>query len=313
MILITDVKNSLGRNILTAFVRHQQAANIRVLLENENEEDNALYDEMGVEHVLGHLNDHPSLDRAMKDVEQLLITHSNLLSDYRNGYANLVSTARGHDVKGLFFVSSINVANSECVPVSENLETETVIRQSGIPYVIFRINLLMEQIPMFLGNPLETDTFYFPAGEGRVGFVSAKDVAEATVTIHMRGQYDSRVYHLSHEKTYSFADIATMLSQISGTSVSYQHIENYIFRDVLGELNLPGSAIERLTSVATAIEQNEYDLTDFTMQQLLSGKEQKEKTRESLFSWFSGKEKEPPRVNANIRHLSEFLREAYRE
>ena len=56
--------------------------------------------------------------------------------------------------------------------------------------------------------------FYYPAGNGRVGFVSVHDVAEAILPF-VTGRFgvENRAYTLSHEITYSFDDIAAKLSQ----------------------------------------------------------------------------------------------------
>jgi uncharacterized protein YbjT (DUF2867 family) len=49
-----------------------------------------------------------------------------------------------------------------------HIYTEKIIKESGIPYTIFRNNLFMDMLPVFLGEEVVETGVYFPAEEGKL-------------------------------------------------------------------------------------------------------------------------------------------------
>lgn len=307
MILITDTQNAPGRQILNAFLE-QKSENIRVLLPSQS--DISFYNTLNVDTVIGNLDNHPSLDKAMKGVDTLIITHSNLLSDLRTGYVNLLHTASGAGVKHIIYISSILVGNSSCILAEENAETETAIRNSGILYTILRRNILMEQMPIFIGNPVVSGKILFPGGNGRISFTSADSIAEIVVYFTQNKPKVGATYKISNDISHSFTDIADILSSIIEAPIYYSPVENAFFRESLLNDSVPETLTERIVSVAKSIEMNEFDVPDFTLFRLLErrNKERAKAYTNVLPNWFNRK-KQPIHKNKN---LSDYLKEVYR-
>ena len=69
------------------------------------------------------------------------------------------------------FVSSVSHSGISSRMVREDREIESLIKSSGIPYTILRVNMLMEYLPFFIGTSIEGRHIYYPGGNGRIGFV----------------------------------------------------------------------------------------------------------------------------------------------
>lgn len=308
MTLITDVQNVPGKQILNAFLE-QKVDDIRILLSPQS--DTSLYDAWDIDVVRGSLNEHPSLDKALKKVDTLIITHSNFLSDLRKGYINLLYTALGTGVKYIIYISSILTGSSSCIPARENVETETAIQNSGILYTIFRRNILMEQMPIFIGNPLSSGKILFPAGNGRISFTSSDAIARVVTFFTRSKPKVSATYKISSDISYSFTDIANILSAISEMPICYSPVERSFFRESLLNDSIPITWTDRIVSVAKSIEMNEFDLPDFTLFRLLErAKKEQEKISKRSLSYWLGREQERVHTGKN-KNLSDYLKEVY--
>lgn len=308
MTLITDVQNVPGKQILNAFLE-QQTNNIRILLPPQS--DTSFYNAWNIDIVTGSLDKHPSLDKALKKVDTLIITHSNLLSDLRRGYINLLYTALGTGVKYIIYISSILTGNSSCIPARENVETETAIQNSGILYTIFRRNILMEQMPIFIGNPLSSGKILFPGGNGRISFTSSDAIARVVTYFTRHKPRVSATYKISSDISYSFTDIANILSTIAEIPICYTPVRNSFFRESLLNDSIPSSLTDRIVSVAKSIEMNEFDVPDFTLFRLLErAKKEQEKISKRSLSYWLGREQERVHTGKN-KNLSDYLKEVY--
>ena len=134
MILITDIINSpVGHALLQLLLSQKEHEPVRVMVTPYDR----LSHEDGFEPVVSSFYDLPSLDRALKGVDTLLISTFNLFTDCRCGYLNLLHEAVAEGVKRIIFISSVGRSNSVSLPMQENRETEMHIQQSGIPYAVF--------------------------------------------------------------------------------------------------------------------------------------------------------------------------------
>lgn len=305
MILITDIVNSpVGYALLHLILSQKEHEPVRVMATSHDH----LSHEEGYEPMVASYYDLPTLDRALKGVDTLLICTFNLFADYRSGYVNLLHEATEAGVKRILFISSVGRGDSVSLPMQENRETEMCIRACGIPYAIFRVNILMENLPLFIGTD-QRHGIYYPAGNGRVAFVSVHDVADAIYPFAAgRVAVENRVYTLSHEVTYSFQDIAAKLSQYYTESVRYEPVDLSFYRSSLLQLNLPDDTVMRLCSVAKAISMNSYDLSDYTLKKLLGGHAREEPLQQRIRRWFSQKEYSPLLFGGQLTMLGDYLR-----
>ncbi|WP_455497075.1 NmrA family NAD(P)-binding protein [Coprobacter sp.] len=310
MILITDITNCLGNDLLFALDEKENMGPIRVISDGKQY---TLPDcrRLKPEIFTASLFDMPSLDKAFKDADQLVICNSNFLQDYRPAYTNLVRCAQEAGVGHIIFVSTLFRSGASSRMVREDREIENLIKYSGIPYTILRTNMLMEYLPFFIGTTVENEHIYYPGGNGRVGFVSSKDVAKVISELLMENKPANKVYTLTHEISYSFEDIADKLSRQTGCKIIYEPIALDIYEEALLDMNLPIYVVKRLSSVAVAITRNEFDQTGYTLQKMLNKENSLPKLKSGIKSWFFRKEPEPLEWSRSLTSLSDYLRQTY--
>ena len=106
MILVTDIVNCLGNDVLVALDEKRSVIPVRVMADRQQGLPFLKYLNTEVSEV--SLFDMPSLDKAFQDIDRLLICNSNFLQDYRSAYTNLIRCAQESKVGHIMFVSSVS-------------------------------------------------------------------------------------------------------------------------------------------------------------------------------------------------------------
>lgn len=73
----------------------------------------------------------------------------------------------------------------------------------------------------------ELDTFYLPAGDGKIGFVDVRDIAAVAVQGIINnndGRHNGRTFNITGPEAISFGDAANILSEAVGKKISYVNI-----------------------------------------------------------------------------------------
>ena len=101
----------------------------------------------------------------------------------------------------------------------DHWDTEEHLRSVGVAHTILRDNIYADFTPHFLGAD---GNIRGPAGDGRVALVAQADIAEVAVAVlTSNGAYDGRTLNLTGPTAVSMNEIAAILSDHLGRTVSY--------------------------------------------------------------------------------------------
>jgi uncharacterized protein YbjT (DUF2867 family) len=108
-------------------------------------------------------------------------------------------------------------------------KAEKMIEDSGIPYTFICPTFFMQSFATFFPQKIkEQGTFYLPAGDGKVSFVDARDIAsvavEALINNNINGRFYGKVYNITGPEAISFRDAARILSEQVGKKITYVSI-----------------------------------------------------------------------------------------
>lgn len=272
MIAITGANGKLGK----ATIHHllQQVAPTQLIAIVRDPAKVLELQEAGVQVRKASYDDKHSLQQALQGVQQLLqISTTSIGATGIEQEYNVVMAAHQQGVKRIIYTSSVDPRpNAFCLSTQQSLQTENAIRKTGIPYTFFRNSLYMEAIPEFIGNALEEGAIYYPAGNGKVSFVSRLDIAAALAQVILHNGYERKIYEITGEQAYSFHDIAAILSAQKGTALDYVDITEDTYRSALTTFHLPPGIINLLVSMAAGIKTGEFSHTDDTLEVLLQRK-----------------------------------------
>lgn len=237
MIAITGATGQLGRlaiaRILTTTPSSQVVAAVR---QPTKAADLAA---QGVQVRRADYGDPTSLSQALAGVERLLLISSSEVGQRTAQHRNIIEAARREHVKLIAYTSLLHADTSTLNLAGEHLETEALIKASGIPYVILRNGWYAENHTVSIPVALAQGAVYGSAGEGRIAWATRADYAEAAAKVVTAPIGASRTYELAGDTAHTLTEFAAEISRQSGKAIPYRDIPVAAFTDALRQAGLP--------------------------------------------------------------------------
>jgi uncharacterized protein YbjT (DUF2867 family) len=172
--------------------------------------------------VTGDLADEGSLVTAMAGVEKVFLL-SSPHPDAVGWHRNAIDAARRTQVQ-LLVRSSILGADRESPAefISAHTTCDRYLEDSGLPYVIVRPNLFLQNIPESTIPAIDASgTFYADAGEARISMVDTRDVAAVAALALTEPGYLGAHFDVTGPEALSYTDVAAKLTSVLGRRISY--------------------------------------------------------------------------------------------
>ena len=116
---------------------------------------------------------------------------------------------------------------------------ERAIRDSGIAYTFLRPNLYMHGLLAFRASIQSTGQFFTAAGDARVSVVDVRDNAAAAAAALTQPGHEGQTYDLTGPEALTHAEMAALLSDSLGRTVTFVDVQPAAMRDALLSSGLP--------------------------------------------------------------------------
>jgi NAD(P)H dehydrogenase (quinone) len=274
-ILITGATGFLGKATIDFLLQKGFAAN-QILALARSGEKAADLSAKGIRIKIGDYLDYSSLVTAFDGVEELFFISGNELSARVEQHRNVINAAKKTGVKHIVYTSGFRKNETETSPVAflvqQHIETEKLIKASGIPYTLLLNGLYADVLPGFLGeNVLETGVF-LPAGNGKAAFTVRLDIAEAAANILLTTGHENKEYVFTNTENTGLNEVAGFLGELSGKQVKYMDPSKAEYLETVTKAGLPPEYAEMLVSFSEAIEQGEFEAVNTDLERLLGRK-----------------------------------------
>ena len=104
-----------------------------------------------------------------------------------------------------------------------------------------------ENMLWFVDEIRASGAFSLPMGNGRVGMIDYRDIADVAVKCLTQTGHEGRSYQLSGPELLSCADIATKLSRVTGIPIRFNDMPPDEFRKLLRSMGRPAWHAEEMT------------------------------------------------------------------
>ena len=274
-ILITGASGQLGKSVIKHLLNKVEAKNLAVLVRNEEKASDLK--PLGIDVRIGDYTNYESLLAAFKGIDKLYFISGSDFEGRSKQHENVVNAAKEVGVKHVVYTSFMRKDESSASPISfvvaDHIETEIWLQESGMNYTFLRHNLYMDMLPLFMGeNVLKTGVIYQPAGNGKVAFTLREDMAEVASHILTSKGHENKTYDITSDKAYSYNDIASILTDITGKTIAYSSPSVEEFNKTMTEAGVPEMYISLFAGFAQAMEQGELDHCNSVMEQLIGRK-----------------------------------------
>ena len=176
----------------------------------------------GAEAATGDLADESTLVAAMDGIEKVFLLCS-AHPDAVGWQCNAIDAARRTQVQ-LLVRSSILGADRESPAefISAHTTCDRYLEGSGLPYVIVRPNLFLQNIPESTIPAIDSSgTFYVDAGEARISMVDTRDVAAVAATVLTEPGHAGAHYDITGPEALAYTDVAAKLTSATGRQITY--------------------------------------------------------------------------------------------
>lgn len=265
-ILVTGATGRLGRQVVEQLMKRIQPGNIRILVRDA--EKAAALAAQGVEVCIGNYDDIASLQQAFQGVDKIYLISGNEIEKRDRQHDNVINAAREAGcVKHIFYTSfqrKKDITGTPLAAVAESHQhTEKSLQASGIGYTLLRHALYADIIPDFAGPQVfDTQTLFFPAGNGATTFATSADMAEAGAILltDKSNRYLNAAVEISGSEAVTWQQIAGILSETGGKTVNYVSPDIATYRAAIEQTGLPPYLINLLIGFAQATADNQFEL-----------------------------------------------------
>ena len=268
-IAVTAASGQFGRLVLADLLkRGVPAADIRAVVRTP--EKVADFAAQGVQVVQGDYTDAAGLTEALTDVDKLLLISSagpneERLEHHKTAVAAAKAAGVGHVV-----YTSIPKADTNSIGFARvHKDTEQAIRESGLPYTFLRNNWYWENVTGSLGAAVEHGAIIGSVGEGRIGYASRADYAEAAAAVLTTEGHEGKVYELTGDAAIGYADLAAEVSRQAGKEVAFANLPQADYQAALGGFGVPDFLAEMLAEADVRISEGALADTTDTLSTLI--------------------------------------------
>lgn len=217
MILVTGSTGKVGRHVVDAL--KAKGASFKALARSEASA-HALEAE-GVSAVRGDLTDAASLKSAFRGAEKLFLLSSAPRFDGLEIAA--IEAAKASGVRHVVKLSAMGAqADGVCPLMRSHARVERALEESGLAFTILRPTFFMQNWIAFYSHSIKAgQPVYVNAGDARLGWIDARDIAEVAAAALTGPGHEGFVYEMTGPESLSHGDVAGRLGRLLRREVAY--------------------------------------------------------------------------------------------
>ena len=237
MIAVTGASGQLGRLVIAALLERVPAASIVALARDPA----ALADlaDAGVDVRAFDYDRAETLVTALAGVDRLLLISSSDLPNRQRQHQAVIDAAGAAGVGFLAYTSILHADRNPMDLAVDHRATEAMLSAGGIPYALLRNGWYTENHAQVAPMAVEHGAVSGSARDGRISAASRADYALAAATVLTAERAESRTYELAGDDSFTLADLAWTIGDISGRPVHYHDMPEPEYRTMLEAIGLP--------------------------------------------------------------------------
>ncbi|WP_184547852.1 SDR family oxidoreductase [Mucilaginibacter sp. FT3.2] len=275
MILVTGATGHFGKSTIDFLLKKGiSSTNIVALVRDEAKAGDLKA--KGITIRTGDYHNYDSLINAFEGINKLLLVSSSDITDRTRQQQNVVSAAKEAGVKHILYTSTERKNETATSPIhfvtGSHIETENIIKASGIPYTIFRNNLYLDMLPIFFGQQVLEKGVFLPTGETSAAFSTRDDMAEAAANVLISDGHENKDYGISNTENVSVPEIVKSLGEVVGKEIGYVSPTSELFIETMTKAGVPEQFVGMFAGFSEAIRQGEFETFNTDLEMLLGRK-----------------------------------------
>jgi NAD(P)H dehydrogenase (quinone) len=268
-VIVTGASGQLGRLVAEHLLDRLSPAEIILV----SRRPHALADlaERGVEVRRGDFDEPASLTEAFAGGDRMLLISTMAIGQRVQQHRNALEAAAAAGVGHVVYTSTTNpVPGHPCgQAIEDHRRTEELLQRSGRPWTVLRNSAYAElQVP--LGAIAVTyGKLVTNAGSGRIAPLPRTDCAEAAAVVLTTNGHEGQTYEITGAEALSQADIAALLTEISGRPVQVVETGDRRLLWGLTRLGTPKPVARTIVQLGVATRDGYFDVVDPAFEMLV--------------------------------------------
>lgn len=231
-ILVTGATGNTGSLLVPKLVNTN--ANVRVFVRDSEKAES--FRKIGAEVVTGDLDVEESIVPAVKGIDKIYLLTWNgptQLQQVKN-VLNAVKKTGGNP-----HIIRHSMWGPESRIIKQGLEAEELIKSSGLRWTILKPTFYMQNLMMAAGTISSDGVIYWDMGQGKLGMIDVRDIAEAAYSAITTEGHEGKSYILTGPQAISFNEIAAIFSKKLGKEVKYMNVPGEASRQAMVGMGIP--------------------------------------------------------------------------
>ncbi len=280
--IVTGATGSFGRMVTEQLLTQLHPAEL--ILTTRNPSALAPLAARGVRVRYADFDKPETLAPAFEGGDRMLLISTLSVGRRAGQHRNAIEAAVNAGVKHIAYTSSSGAsADNPAIVISDHMQTEAVLRQSGIAFTLLR-NALYAEVPVIQIAPraVKAGKWITSAAEGQIPFVAKADCVACAARVLTSGGHENKTYEITGAELRSYRDAARIASELTHKPLEYVVVSDEEMLAFLIEagvprhyhegLNTPGvgtSSASDIVSYETAIRGGHFAVNSNDVAELL--------------------------------------------
>lgn len=253
MIVVTGGNGGLGREIVRAL--QERIGNKFVVTVRDTAKASDLAAQ-GLTVRAGDFDKADEVARAIEGGDTILLMATLGSTEQRvKQYKNVIDAAKRQGTKRIAFVGYVADQPHSLFPSTPSIiQTLAYMKEQGFAPINLRNGNYAEAGLMTATRALASGKIVSPAGNGKISYVTRRDLARATARILSETGNEGKDFALTGPKAYGHAELAAMLSEATGKKIVYEDISPESYKAQLEAANTPPGLVAFMTGAAATVK-----------------------------------------------------------
>ena len=220
MILVIGATGNIGKDVVAGL--RAKGEEVRAMVRDPEKAKASR--EPGVEYVTGDLGNPESVAAALQGIEKaFLLSPEN--PEMPDLHAKFAAAAKDAGLRHIVRLSILPANPDAPLPlVKWHGEADRSVMESGVPYTILRASYFMQNTLGGAATAASNGTLYSAMGEGKVGHIDTRDVADVAVAVLTSTGHEGQSYLLTGPEALTMAEVAGRLSTALDKTIEYVNL-----------------------------------------------------------------------------------------
>ncbi|WP_262247175.1 SDR family oxidoreductase [Parapedobacter soli] len=240
---ITGATGQLGRLVVEKLKQRVNAGDLTALVRSPEKAA-----DLGIDARPFDYTKPETLAEGLQGIDHLLLISGSEVGQRKAQHQNIIEAAQKAGVKWIVYTSLLHADTSSLSLAPEHIETEKLLKASGIPHTILRNGWYTENYTVSIPGAVGAGAFVGSAGDGKISSATREDFAEAAAVVLSGEGHVGKVYELAGDDAYTLKDLAAEISRQTGKDIPYNNLPEAEYAKVLESIGIPEGLAQALAS-----------------------------------------------------------------